>query len=77
MLAAIDFLKKRGPYQIFAAVPTGSYNTIQMIAPSVDSVLCLNIREEFPYVVAEAYRNWNDLSDEDVLQILEGVHRKT
>jgi predicted phosphoribosyltransferase len=36
----------------------------------VDALYCLNIREGYPYAVAEAYRNWYDLSDEEVLKII-------
>jgi predicted phosphoribosyltransferase len=36
----------------------------------VDVLYCLNIRESYPYAVAEAYRNWYDVSDEEVLKII-------
>jgi len=71
MIAATDFVKKRNPSKIVIAVPTGSYRTVKRISPLVDALYCLNIREGFPYAVAEAYRNWYDLSDEGVLRIIE------
>ena len=70
MIAAIEFVKKRNPAKIVIAVPTGSYRTVRRISPSADILYCLNIREGFPYAVAEAYRNWYDLSDEEVLSLL-------
>jgi len=70
MIAAIDFIKKRNPSKTVVAVPTGSYTTISKISPLVDYLYCLNIREGFPYAVADAYRNWYDLSDEEVLKII-------
>jgi putative phosphoribosyl transferase len=70
IIAATEFLKKRNPFKIIVAVPTGSYGTVRKISPLVDYLYCLNIREGYPYAVAEAYRNWYDLSDEEVLRII-------
>jgi len=72
MIAATEFVKKRNPFRIIIAVPTGSYNTVKKISSLVDHLYCLNIREGSPYAVAEAYRNWYDLSDEEVMRILKG-----
>jgi putative phosphoribosyl transferase len=70
MRAAIAYLRKRGPASISVAVPTGSAETVKMLLRQVDSICCLNIRESYPYAVASAYRNWYDLEDEDVLELL-------
>jgi len=71
MIAAIEYVKRHNPLKIVIAVPTGSYKTVRKIAPLIDVLYCLNIREGYPYAVAEAFRNWYDLSDEDVLSLLE------
>jgi len=70
MLAAIEYVKKRNPSKIVIAVPTGSHKTVRKISPFADVLCCLNIREDYPYAVAEAYRNWYDVSDEEVLKIM-------
>ena len=70
MIAAIEFAKKRNPSKIVVAVPTGSHKTVKKISSFVDDLYCLNIREGYPYAVAEAYRNWYDVSDEEVLRII-------
>jgi putative phosphoribosyl transferase len=70
MIAAIEYAKKRNPSRIVIAVPTGSHKTVKKISPFVDVLYCLNIREDYPYAVAEAYRNWYDVSDEEVLRII-------
>jgi putative phosphoribosyl transferase len=70
MLAAIEYVKKRNPSKIVIAVPTGSHKTVKKISPFADVLCCLNIREDYPYAVAEAYRNWYDVSDEEVLRIM-------
>lgn len=70
MRASLQFVKKRKPSEIIIAVPTGSFKTIKALISEVDSIYCLNIREGFPFAVADAYRVWDDLSDEDVITIL-------
>jgi predicted phosphoribosyltransferase len=70
MIAAIEYVKKRNPAQIVVAVPTGSHRTVKKISPFVDILYCLNMREGFPYAVAEAYRNWYDLNEEEVMRII-------
>jgi predicted phosphoribosyltransferase len=70
MFAAIEFAKRRNPFKIVVAVPTGSHKTVKKISSFVDVLYCLNIRENYPYAVAEAYRNWYDVSDEEVLKII-------
>jgi len=74
MIAAIEFVKKRNPSNVVVAVPTSAYRTAKRIAPFVDTLYCLNVREGFPYAVAEAYQNWYDLSDEEVLKIIQSAH---
>jgi predicted phosphoribosyltransferase len=70
MRAAAKYVQKRNPRLVIIAVPTGSSLTIQSLASSADVLCCLNVRERFPYAVADAYRHWHDLSDEDVLHAL-------
>ncbi len=70
MRAALKYLIKRDPADIIIAVPTGSYKTVKSLLKEVDSIYCLNVREGFPFAVADAYRNWYDLTDNDVLNIM-------
>jgi putative phosphoribosyl transferase len=70
MLAALEYIKKRMPSRLIAAVPTGPERTIRKILTETDEVICLNVRSDFSFAVADAYRNWYDLTDEDVLTIL-------
>jgi putative phosphoribosyl transferase len=70
MLAALKYIKKKMPSRLIAAVPTGPERTIKRILTETDEVICLNVRSGFSFAVADAYRNWYDLTDEDVLTIL-------
>ena len=70
MRAAVQFLKRRGAGQIIAAVPTASERTIQDLLPIVDELVCLNVRGGWSFAVADAYENWYDLDEAEVLEIL-------
>lgn len=70
MLAAIDFIKRKIPQKIIVAVPTASEKTVNFILPEIDELVCLNVRSRFPFAVADAYKNWYDLTDEEVLNII-------
>jgi putative phosphoribosyl transferase len=41
----------------------------------VDEIVCLNIRAGPIFAVADAYQNWYDLSDEEVVKILERAEK--
>jgi len=70
MLAAVKFIKKNMPDKIIVAVPTGSDRTTDFILPEVDELICLNVRGGFHFAVADAYRKWYDLTDEEVISII-------
>ena len=70
MISAIKFIKRKSPQKVIVGVPTGSGKTVDLVLSFVDELVCLNVRNRFPYAVAEAYRNWYDLTDEEVLRII-------
>ena len=70
MVAAIRWVKKMAPNKVIVAVPTGSERTVHRIVPEADKLICLNVRSGFPFAVADAYGDWYDLSDNEVLQLL-------
>ncbi len=70
MLAAVRFLKKVSPGKIIVAVPTGLERTIKFILPEADELVCLNVRSGFSFAVAEAYRTWYDLKEEEILSLV-------
>ncbi|MEM0212480.1 MAG: phosphoribosyltransferase family protein [Candidatus Methanomethylicia archaeon] len=73
MNAAIKFARKRGSKKIYIAVPTGCARSVIKISKLVDEILCLNLRDELFYAVADAYKFWRDLSDEDLKEILNKI----
>lgn len=70
MYAAVKYINKMNPLQKIIAVPTGSQRTVEFLLPAVDKIVCLNVRSGFPFAVAEAYEDWHDLDDEEVLKII-------
>ena len=71
MLAAAKSVKAAKPHKIVVAVPTASQGAIELLASEVDEIVCPNIRSASSFAVAEAYENWYDLTDEEVVRILE------
>jgi predicted phosphoribosyltransferase len=63
------------PQTLVAAVPTGSRKTVEALIPEVDELVCLNVRSGPFFAVANAYRNWHDLTDEEVLSLIKGQAR--
>jgi predicted phosphoribosyltransferase len=74
MRAALQFLRGQGATKLIAAVPTGSERTVWTLLPLVDELYCLNVRGGFSFAVADAYENWYDLTEEEVLIILESLN---
>jgi predicted phosphoribosyltransferase len=70
MIEAARFLQRRKARKIIIAVPTAPEETVKRLLPMVDEIYVLNIRASFPFAVAEAYENWYDLGDEEVLSLL-------
>ncbi len=75
MLAAVKSVRKHQPKEVVVAVPTGSTSAVRLVAQVSDRVICLNIRDEPIYAVADAYEIWHDLSDEEVLTYLRRADR--
>ena len=71
MLAAIKMVKKYNPKKIFVAVPTSPLSSVQRVSPYVEAIFCPNIRNVWRFAVADAYKAWRDLSENEVLKILE------
>ncbi|TXT54012.1 MAG: putative phosphoribosyl transferase [Promethearchaeota archaeon] len=70
MKAAIKMVKKYDPEKIYVSVPTSPLSTVKRILPGINEVFCPNIREVFRFAVADAYKNWYDLSEDQVRQII-------
>jgi len=70
MLAAVKSVRKQDPENVVVAVPTASKSAVELVAPHVDKLICLNVRGGPIFAVADAYQEWCDLSDEEVIELL-------
>lgn len=70
ILATIKSIKQREPKETIVAIPTASLDAIERIKPHADKIICLNIRTGPIFAVADAYKLWYDLEDEEVMDIL-------
>jgi predicted phosphoribosyltransferase len=73
MLAAIESIRALSPARLVVAVPTASASSAELVARQADELVCLNIRSSARFAVAEAYRQWYDLDDREVMSELARV----
>ena len=70
MLVAARYVRKRGPSELVVAVPTGSAEAVARVRPNADRLACPDTRAGPGFAVADAYREWRDLDDEEVAAII-------
>ena len=63
-------IEQMGAKEKIVAVPTAPISAIDLIRSYADKVVCLNIRSGLVFAVADAYKEWYDLEDADVMDIL-------
>jgi len=70
MMAAIDSVRGFHPDSVTVAVPTAHDNSARMVEAAVDRLVCPRIESGFVFAVANAYQNWYDVSDSEVIEVL-------
>lgn len=73
MLVAVEALKNTDPDKIIIATPTAHLQSIEKVSQEVDMVYCANVRSGWGFAVADAYQNWYDVSEEEVIEILNTI----
>lgn len=63
------------PGKIVVAVPTASQRSAEFLTSETDEIICLNIRSSPVFAVADAYENWYDVTDEEVVETLKKTER--
>ena len=71
MLVTVKALKQK-VRKIVVAIPTAPVSAIKLVSSFADEIVCPNIRSGSFFAVAEAYKVWFDLTDNDVLELLKG-----
>ena len=67
---AVKALRNAGATNIVVAVPTCHLESAQRILEEVEAIYCPNVRSSFSFAVADAYEQWSDLTEQDVIKIL-------
>lgn len=67
---AVRFLKTKSPQKIVIAVPVASRDSIDVFRDLVDDIVVLEIPENFE-AVGQFYREFPQVSDEEVMEMLE------
>lgn len=76
MKAAIESVRTLEPNTITVAVPTSSGSAAELITNDVQNLVCPLIESGFIFAVANAYRNWYDVPDSEVIDILEEYRKE-
>jgi predicted phosphoribosyltransferase len=69
MAAAIHCIRNKNPKEITVAVPVASIEAYNTIKKKADHVVCLDTPEPF-YAVGQFYENFSQVSDEEVIVLL-------
>ena len=70
MLSAVTSVRESNPVSITVAVPTASQGAARLVGEAVDRLICPRIERGFIFAVANAYKNWYDVPDEEVVEFL-------
>jgi putative phosphoribosyl transferase len=70
MQTAIKAVQNLKAGELIIAVPTAHSESLTPLISMVDSVYCANVRSGFSYAVADAYKKWSDVSEDEALEIL-------
>jgi putative phosphoribosyl transferase len=73
MLAAVRFARGRKAHKITVAVPVAHEEAYGMIKRESDSIICIYIDHGYMFAVANFYDDFSDMSEEEIIGILEGV----
>jgi len=70
MRVAVAALRAAGATEIVVAVPTGHLDSVVQLAGEVAEVACSNVRSGLRFAVAEAYEQWRDVDDAELVDLL-------
>ena len=70
MTAAVESVRHRRPKEVVVAVPVTSATAVKQVEKVADRVVTCTTGYMPKFYVADFYRYWNDLSDEDIVRYL-------
>ncbi len=69
MIAALHAARAKGPERLVCAVPVAAPDSLELVRPYADEVVCLEAPPEF-YAVGQFYREFGQVDDEQVVELL-------
>jgi predicted phosphoribosyltransferase len=75
MIAALHSVRAREPARLVCAVPVAPPDSVEMIRPYADEVVCLETPEDFR-AVGQFYRHFEQVEDDEVVKLLARVRER-
>ena len=75
MIAALHSVRAREPARLVCAVPVAPPDSVEMIRPYADEVVCLETPEDFQ-AVGQFYRHFEQVEDDEVVKLLARVRER-
>lgn len=72
MMAALHSVRARGPKRLVCAVPVAAPESLEMVCPHADEVVCLETPAAF-HAVGQFYRTFGQVEDREVVAALAGA----
>ena len=69
MIAALHAVRAKAPAKLLCAVPVASPDSLELVRPYADELICLEAPEHF-YAVGQFYRSFPQVEDEEVVALL-------
>ena len=69
MIAALHAVRARQPERLVCAVPVAAPDSLELVRPYCDEVVCLEAPPEF-FAVGQFYRQFRQVEDEEVIELL-------
>lgn len=71
MKVAITALQRAGAEHVTVAIPTAHTESVKSTLKAADDLFCPNLRSGWQFAVASAYEKWSDVTEQEVIHILE------
>jgi len=75
-IAAYEMIKKYNPQKIIAIAPVCPEDTKKLLERYFDEVYCLITSKTKPFAVASFYKDFHDLKDEEILDLIEDLKKQ-
>jgi predicted phosphoribosyltransferase len=73
MRAAITAVEKAQVIKTILAVPTAHGSSLYSLVDQVEAIYCANLRGGYSFAVADAYEHWTDVTEEEVMEIIQQI----